>query len=143
MLGGVSAATRSPSASPWRPRAARAAYFRGVVPAQLRALALLVRCGESLTPRKRRALRLMLTVDRSPAALAWLILRPLRAAWWRGETLGSEWELLPGVAWSLLARLLARVPRWPERLLLDTRLPDAHFEQRRLRRWRERAARGG
>jgi glycosyltransferase involved in cell wall biosynthesis len=115
----------------------RAAYFLGHVPAKVRAHTLLVRSGRQLAPAKRRALERYLAADRSLLALAWLLLRPLRALLGRNETLGTEWELARGVVWFRLARALARSP-W-QRLQLDARFPDPpHFEQRRLQRWRAR-----
>jgi glycosyltransferase involved in cell wall biosynthesis len=122
-----------------RMRAWRAAYFFGYVPGQVRAQTLLLRCEHRLTSAKRRALRRYLSVESSIASLAWLLLRPARLAFGRTETLGGEWELLPGVVWRRLAGLIAAVPGWPERWLLDTRFPQGEqFEHRRLRRWRER-----
>ena len=122
-----------------RMREWRAAYFLGYIPGKVRAATLLMRCGEDLTPAKRRALRRYLSSDRSAFSLAWLLARPLRAARGRTETLAGEWELTPGIAWRRLAGLLAGLPGWPERLLLDASFPNpARFEQRRLRRWRSR-----
>ncbi len=122
-----------------RMREWRAAYFLGYIPGKVRAATLLMRCGEDLTPAKRRALRRYLSSDRSPLSLAWLLARPLRALHGRSETLAGEWELAPGIAWRRLAGLLAALPGWPERLLLDASFPDPpRFEQRRLRRWRSR-----
>jgi glycosyltransferase involved in cell wall biosynthesis len=124
-----------------RMREWRAAYFLGYVPGQVRAQTLLVRCERELTPAKRRALERYGRADRSAGALAWLTLRPLRALSGRTETLGGEWELLPGVAWVWLGRWLARARWLPWRLTLDARFPDPpHFEHRRLRRWRSRVS---
>jgi glycosyltransferase involved in cell wall biosynthesis len=139
VVGGAGPRRRATRARPPRMRHWRAAYFLGYVPGKLRAQTLLLRAGDRLTARKRRALALYLSSDRRPGALAWFLLRPLRRLGGRSETLASEWELAPGIAWILLARLLAALPRWPERWLLDARFPGAEalFEQRRLRRWRE------
>ena len=123
---------RAPRMREWR-----AAYFLGYVPGQVRAQTLLLRCGDSLTGGKRRALVRYLAVERSPVSFAWFVLRPLRALFGRNETLGGEWELARGVVWRWLAGLVARFRWWPERWLLDTRLPGEQlFEHRRLRRWR-------
>jgi O-antigen biosynthesis protein len=120
-------------------RAWRSAYFLGYVPGQVRAAALLNRCGEKITPARRRELEHYLACDRSPAALLWLLVRPLRALWGRNETLGSEWELARGVIWRLIAGWIARRRRWPARLLPDCRFPDPPlWRQRRLQRWRSR-----
>ncbi|HWT23504.1 MAG TPA: hypothetical protein VN213_08355, partial [Solirubrobacteraceae bacterium] len=70
------------------------------------------------------------------AALVWLAARSLRVLAGRTETLGSELELVGGIAWRRLVAILARAPR--ERRW-DASLPGPlAFEQRRLRRWRAR-----
>jgi hypothetical protein len=126
---------RQPRVSRWR-----AAYFLAYVPGQVRAKTLLLRCADQLTPAQRRGLERYLAAERSLMALAWLLLRPLRAVWGQNETLATEWELARGVLWRRVAGAVARIPRLPERLLLDCRFPDPpHFEYRRLQRWRARA----
>jgi glycosyltransferase involved in cell wall biosynthesis len=110
-------------------RGGRAAYFRGYMPRAVQAEVLLVRCGPRLSSRKRRALRRFVAADRSTAALAWLAVRPLRVLAGRTETLGSESELVRGLLWRRVVRLVG----------LDTALPGLlSFQQRRLRRWRAR-----
>ena len=90
---------------------------------------LLVRCGDRMAGRKRRALRRFVAAERSPLALARLAARPLRVLAGRTETLGSESELVRGLVWRRFARVLGR----------DASLPDVlSFQQRRLRRWRAR-----
>jgi glycosyltransferase involved in cell wall biosynthesis len=107
-----------------RLRSGRAAYFRGYLPRAVLARILLARCGDRMTEAKRRGLRRFVAAERSPPAAAWLAARPLRT---RKTTLGSELELVPGLAWRRLARPLRR----------DASLPDVlGFQQRRLRRWR-------
>jgi glycosyltransferase involved in cell wall biosynthesis len=102
-------------------RGGRGAYFLGYAGRAVQARTLLVRC--AMTADKRRALERYLAAERSPAAFAWLGLRALTH---RRETLGSELELLRGIAWRH-----ARPP--------DVTIPDPlAFEQRRLRRWRAR-----
>jgi glycosyltransferase involved in cell wall biosynthesis len=122
-----------------RMRGWRAAYFFGYVPGQVRAQALLLRCGDRLTASKRRALERYMVADSSPGAFTWLALRPLRALAGRTETLAGEWELVRGILWFRIARWLAR-RRWlSERLPLDSQFPDAsQFQYRRLQRWRGR-----
>ena len=111
-------------------RGLRDAYYGGVVPRQVQACTLLLRAGDTLTPRRRRALRWFLAASRSPLAFAWLALRPLRALAGHGETLGGEWALARGIAWRWLVGHVARGPA-------DARFPDPpRFEQPRLRRWR-------
>jgi hypothetical protein len=120
-------------------RGGRGAYFLGYVMRGVQAQALLVRCGSRLTGAKRRALRRYVAAERSPAAFAWLALRPLRALVGRNETLGSEADLVRGIVWRWLVALLATGARRPGRRPCDARFPDeASFEQRRLSRWRSR-----
>jgi glycosyltransferase involved in cell wall biosynthesis len=121
-------------------RGGRGAYFLGYLPREVQAQALLARCASRLTPRKRRALQRYSKSARSPAAFAWLALRPLRALAGRNETLGSELELVHGIAWRWAVAVLARLPIKRLRRLADASFPDPlSFEQRRLRRWRARA----
>src|SRR5829696_3818326 len=75
-------------------RGGRGAYFLGYAGRAVQAQALLMRCAPA--PDKRRALERYLAAERSPAAFAWLALRGLTH---RPETLGSELELLRGIAW--------------------------------------------
>lgn len=121
-----------------RMRRWRAAYFCGYVPGEVRARTLLMRCDDLLSDAKRRALERYLASASSSTGLAWLVLRPLRMLARHTETLGSEWHLARGIVWLRLAEFVARRRWWPERLMLDTRLPSPEeFEQTRLRRWRE------
>jgi glycosyltransferase involved in cell wall biosynthesis len=121
-------------------RGGRGAYFLGYAGREVLARALLVRCGDRLTGRKRRALRRYVAAARSPLALAWLALRPLRALAGRNETLGTEADLVRGIAWRWLVSLLAIGARAPGRRPCDARFPDeSAFEQRRLSRWRATA----
>jgi Glycosyl transferase family 2 len=102
-------------------RGGRGAYFLGYAGRAVQAQTLLARCATA--PAKRRALERYLAAERSPAAFAWLGLHGMTH---RAETLGSELELLRGIAWRH-----AR-PR-------DVTIPDPlAFEQRRLRQWRAR-----
>jgi glycosyltransferase involved in cell wall biosynthesis len=102
-------------------RGGRGAYFLGYAGRAVQARALLARTDPA--PDKRRALERYLAAERSAAAFAWLA---LHGAGHRRETLGSELELLRGIAWRH-----ARPP--------DVTIPDPlAFEQRRLRRWRAR-----
>jgi len=120
-------------------RGGRGAYFLGYVPRVVQAEALIARCGERLTPDKRRALTRFVEAERRPGAFAWLALRPLRALAGRNETLGSESELARGVVWRHVVAWVATLGEHAGRRLGDTRFPDPlAFEQRRLRRWRAR-----
>ena len=87
----------------------RAAYFTIFLQRRLYASVLLSRCGAELTPRKRRALRLIAGAESSPLALAWLALRPARALAGRNETLGEEAGMARGIIWLHATRLRARL----------------------------------
>jgi hypothetical protein len=113
------------------------AYFCGYQPREVQAQTLLLRCGPQLPPRKRRALRWFIAGARSPAAFAWLALRPLRALAGHGETLGEEFGLVKGIVWRRLIGLAVRSSERPGPRPYDASFPDPPvFEQARLRRWR-------
>ncbi len=115
----------------------RDAYFGGYVARRLQAQTLLERRSSALTPRKRRALELMVAAERSPGAFAWLALRPLRRLWGRDETLSGELALTRGVIWRWLVAAAVAGREHPGRRPWDASFPDPpRFEQRRLRRWR-------
>jgi glycosyltransferase involved in cell wall biosynthesis len=132
--------TRSSGSRAWlaaRSRGWRAAYFCGYLSRAVQARTLLVRCGSSLTPGKRRALERYLASERSPVWFAWLVARPLRRLAGRNETLGSELELVPGILWRRLIPICAKLSTLARRRSCDATYPDPlDFEQRRLRRWR-------
>lgn len=115
----------------------RAAYFYGYLPREVMAQTLLIRGGSTITREKRRILQRFIASASSPGAFAWLAVRALRAAVGLNETLGSEVDLVRGIAWRWLTSARARRARTPHRVGYDARPPDpASFEQRRLRRWR-------
>jgi glycosyltransferase involved in cell wall biosynthesis len=117
-------------------RGGRGAYFLGYLPRALQARVLLMRCAPRLTRSKRRALERFTAAGRSPVALAWLAARSLRPLIGRDETLGSEAELVHGIAWRWVVQLLAAGGS----RRLDVSVPGPlSFEQRKLRRWRARA----
>jgi glycosyltransferase involved in cell wall biosynthesis len=66
------------------------------------------RCGESLDPAQRRALRTFTTAEPSPAVLARLGLRGVRELTGTPETLGAEWMLFHALVWRRLLSLTAR-----------------------------------
>jgi glycosyltransferase involved in cell wall biosynthesis len=132
---------RRPSMRGWRGFLDRwrAAYFYGYLAREAQAQAVLARCAERLSPRKRRDLTRFVASERSPAAFAWLAARPLRLLARRNETLGSEVELAQGILWRWLIGIRAGRSRRPGRMLYDAGFPPAgSFNQKRLRRWRAR-----
>jgi hypothetical protein len=142
VFGDVTGGGSRRSARAWRNlvRGGRGAYFLGYLPRVVQAEVLLVRCASRLTGAKARTLRRYVAAERSPAAFAWLLARPLRALARRTETLASETELIRGIVWRRIAGRLGRGARSPGRATLDAGFPDPlSFEQRRLRRWRARA----
>ena len=84
----------------------RAAYFYALRRLQLLAQVLLMRCGDRLDPRSRRALDRLLRSERSATSSLWLAARPSRARLGRPETGGAEHILLQGVIWRHLQRIL-------------------------------------
>jgi glycosyltransferase involved in cell wall biosynthesis len=117
----------------------RGAYFLGYLPGRMRAQTLLMRCSDTLTASERRGVELYVRADSSPLAFLWFVGRPVRMLFGRTETRGGEWELAVGIVWRWLVSIVAAVPRWPDRYLLDTSFPEPlSFAQKRLGRWRER-----
>ena len=115
---------------------ARAAYFYGFAPRQLVAKALLARCGERLSPGKRRSLKRLAASDRSPRAFAWLLLHGLARA---RQNLLTELELARGIAWFALVGLRARRAQASGRPQFDSSCPPPTSEtlgMGRLARWR-------
>ena len=118
----------------------RAAYFCGYLAREQQAETLLLRCGSTLSPGKARTLRRFGASVRSPTALLWLAVRPLRGLAGRTETLGSEAGLVRGVLWRWLIGPAATASTWLGRFSADATFPDPlAFQQKRLRRWRSRA----
>lgn len=118
-------------------RGLRSAYFGGYLPRRVQAQTLLLRCGDRMPRRKRRALEWFVASGSSPAPFLWLALRPLRRLIGRDETLGGEFALMRGIVWRWLLVVLVGRARRPGRRLFDASFPDPpRFEQPRLRRWR-------
>jgi glycosyltransferase involved in cell wall biosynthesis len=104
--------------------ASRTGYFFGLIRLQLLAQVLLMRCGQSMQRRDRRALRRLLRAERSPLSLGWLALRPARNAGGPSVTLGAERLMLQAVAWRYAMRALAtRRPRPRASSTYDASLP--------------------
>jgi glycosyltransferase involved in cell wall biosynthesis len=74
-------------------------YFYNACPARLHAEILLLRCGEELRGRKRRAVKRMLKADRSLPLAAWLALRSIAARLRRSPTMGQERLIARGILW--------------------------------------------
>jgi glycosyltransferase involved in cell wall biosynthesis len=116
----------------------RAAYFFAYLDREVQAQVLLARCGSELTPRKRRALGLLVAADGSLVALAWLVARSARALFGRTETLGFEGVLAKGIMWRHIVALRAWRRERPRRSIPDANLPSFHpdsFGSKRVRRW--------
>jgi hypothetical protein len=118
----------------------RAAYFFGYLQLAFQAEVLLARSPAGLTARKRRALRLLVAADRSPAAFVWLATRPARTLFGRNETLQTEKLLLRGILWRHLVALRTwrreRPTGWTHDASLPPFDPDS-FGLTRVTRWLE------
>src|SRR5207249_256486 len=93
----------------------RAIYFWDICRIILFATVLARRCAERMSPRKRRAVRRLISGERSPLAIAWLLLRGARSLVGRNETLGVEAGLVRGIAWRNVVTHLAGRRRRPGR----------------------------
>jgi glycosyltransferase involved in cell wall biosynthesis len=86
----------------------RGLYFWEVCRVLQFATVLERRCGDRMSTRKRRAVRLVADSERSPWAMLWLWLRRARRLAGRNETLGVEGALLRGIAWRHAVGLIGR-----------------------------------
>jgi hypothetical protein len=84
-------------------------YFHNACPARLHAEILLLRCGEELKGKKRRAVKRMLKADRSLPLAAWLALRPIGARLRGSPATGQERLIARGILWRRLLRWQALV----------------------------------
>lgn len=78
---------------------------------------VLERCGDSMTPAKKRALERFAGSDRSLTGLVWLMLRPLRRFRGHTETMGIERLLARGVLYRHLVGVKRRLPEPVKRRL--------------------------
>ena len=102
----------------------RRTYFLDYCRVLVFARVIELRCGDRLSPGKRRVIERLLAGERSPASIAWLAARGLRGWIGRNETLGSEGRILRGLAWRRLLALSARRPERTNRWLpRDASLP--------------------
>jgi glycosyltransferase involved in cell wall biosynthesis len=86
-------------------------YFFNACSARLHAEILMLRCGETLTGGRRRAVKRMLKADRSLPLAAWLGVRSLAARARRSPTMGQERLIARGILWRRFVRLQARLRR--------------------------------
>jgi glycosyltransferase involved in cell wall biosynthesis len=117
----------------------RSSYFYAYLAREVAAQALLIRCTAALTPPKRRALERFIAAAHSPLAATWLTARPLRALAGANETLGTEAELMHGIAWRYLIQLRSGRRRTPAGSPYDAACPPLtsdNLGQTRLARWR-------
>jgi glycosyltransferase involved in cell wall biosynthesis len=86
--------------------------YSGVLGVRASAEALLLRGGDSISSRKRRALRRCARIERSPACWAWLTWLMARSRIAGSKTMGGERFLLAGLVWGAMlgARKLLRLP---------------------------------
>ncbi len=81
----------------------RRIYFTELCRMRLQAFVLDRRLGDRMGAAERRAVRLALRGDGSPALAGWLATRQLRRLW-RDETIGSEAAMLRALAWRAAVR---------------------------------------
>jgi glycosyltransferase involved in cell wall biosynthesis len=86
-------------------------YFYNACPARLHAEILMMRCGEELTGKRRRAVKRMLKADRSLSLAARLRLRSIAARRRRSPTMGQERLIARGILWRRIVRLQGRLRR--------------------------------
>jgi glycosyltransferase involved in cell wall biosynthesis len=86
-------------------------YFYNACAARLHAEVLMMRCGETLTGRRRRAVRRMMKADRSLPLAARLALRSIAARRRRSPTMGQERLIARGIVWRRFVGLQARLRR--------------------------------
>jgi len=91
---------------------------------------LLLRAGDAIEPRKRRAVRRCARLDRSPVAWAWLAQSLVRSRIGRSKTLGVERMILLGALWRPTLRALRPLKLPPvtpygETMAVMLRLPHA------------------
>jgi glycosyltransferase involved in cell wall biosynthesis len=116
------AALRRPPAD--RVRRWRLTFYVDVLRMMQFAAILKMRCGDRMSPRKRRALDRFLRADRSPAALARFAVRATRELLRRRpETLGAELGIFFAFAWRHLAAAATRGRDEPRRRLRIDALP--------------------
>jgi glycosyltransferase involved in cell wall biosynthesis len=88
-----------------------ARYFDVYCRMAVQARTLELRCGEQMSPKNRRAIRRVLSCDRSVAGAVWLALRALRTLAGRNRTMGMERSLVAGIAWHRMAGWRMRLAR--------------------------------
>ncbi len=95
----------------WRLLRWRLDYFYNACSARLHAEILMMRCGDALAGRKRRAVKRMTKADRSlPLALR-MAVRSLGARRRRSPTMGQERLIARGIAWRRFVEIQGRIRR--------------------------------
>jgi glycosyltransferase involved in cell wall biosynthesis len=106
---------------------ARRVYYYDWYQQLLFAEVLRLRCWERMSPGKRRALRLLLSADRSMIGLSWLLGRRVRRLWGHDETLDRELFYGHALARRRAMRLATIGRRRPGRLTRDERIPSPPY----------------
>jgi glycosyltransferase involved in cell wall biosynthesis len=95
----------------WRLLRWRLDYFYNACSARLHAEILMMRCGNELKGRKRRAVKRMMKADRSLPLAARLAVRSIAARRRRSPTMGQERLIARGILWRRFVQIQARVRR--------------------------------
>jgi glycosyltransferase involved in cell wall biosynthesis len=95
----------------WRLLRWRLDYFYNACSARLHAEILMMRCGDALTGRKRRAVKRMTKADRSLPLAARMAVRSLGARRRRSPTMGQERLIARGIVWRRFVDLQGRIRR--------------------------------
>jgi glycosyltransferase involved in cell wall biosynthesis len=106
---------------------ARRVYYYDWYQQLLFAEVLRLRCWERMSAGKRRALRRLLSADRSMIGLSWLLGRRVRRLWGHDETLDRELFYAHALARRRAMRLATLGRRRPGRLTRDERIPSPPY----------------
>jgi len=83
----------------------RDAYFGDVLRTAVVAETILARCGNQLSPERRRSLRRMATLDSSLHSVTWMVSRAIRSYRRPNVTIGMERQFLRGASWRRYAAI--------------------------------------
>ncbi|MGA2185530.1 MAG: glycosyltransferase [Bryobacteraceae bacterium] len=111
----------------------REIYFDDVLRVELMAQVIELRAANLLTRGKRRVVRRLQHMDRSPITALWLPLRRVRELWRGNETVGAETRLFRGILWKSFAIWRARLGPGPRMIAAERaeKTPDALAPLRR------------